>query len=63
MAISRRRSFSVVRIIVTMPSNAVTTTMAETAESAVSAVPIKSPKLLQRHARHDRRQRLLLDSC
>ena len=39
IAISRRRSFSVVRIIVTMPSSAVATTMAETTDSAVSAVP------------------------
>ena len=41
IAISRRRSFSVVRIIVTMPSSAVATTMAETAASAVSAVPTR----------------------
>ena len=37
-AISRRRSLSVVRIMVTMPSRADATTMAETALSAVSAV-------------------------
>ena len=39
-AFSRRRSLSVVRIMVTMPSRAVATTMAETALSAVSAVPM-----------------------
>ena len=42
IAISRRRSLSVVRIIVTMPSSAVATTMAETAVSAVSATPTRS---------------------
>src|SRR5215468_5797755 len=39
MAISRRRSLRVVRIMVTMPSSAVATTMAETTFSTVSAVP------------------------
>ena len=39
MAISRRRSFKVVRIMVTMPSRAVATTMADTTFKAVSAVP------------------------
>src|SRR5205807_117689 len=39
MAISRRRSLSVVKIMVTMPSRAVATTIAETAFKAVSAVP------------------------
>ena len=41
IAISRRRSFNAVRIIVAMPSSAVSTTMTETARRAVSAVPIK----------------------
>ena len=41
IAISRRRSLSVVSTMVTMPSSAVATTMAETIDSAVSAVPTR----------------------
>ena len=41
IAISRRRSFKVERIMVSMPSSAVATTMAEITFSAVSAVPTR----------------------
>ncbi len=59
MAISRRRSLSVVRIVVTMPSSAVATTMAETTGQRRLGRADEAPQFLQRRAGNDRGQRLL----
>ena len=54
IAISRRRSLSVVRIMVTMPRSAVSTTMPETAGERGLGGADEPPKLLKRRTRKDR---------